>query len=337
MMNKFLKMPASKRIERIATVAKNMRLPDVSVEKDWWVTAVLRAVFSLPYANHMSFKGGTSLSKCWNLISRFSEDVDIAVNREYLGFSGALSKTQISDKLRRASCSFVREKLQFDLARQLENNGIKPGFFSVKVNITPVTTTDPEIVEIEYQSLFDEVSYIKRKVILEVSGRSMSEPLQEVQLQSMIDKAFPNTPFAETPFWVQAVVPQRTFIEKICLLHEEFAKQQNLVRIERMSRHLYDLAQMTDTLIADEALANQQLYRSVVEHRRIFIGLKDFDYHRLVPKNINIVPPANVINLWKTDYETMQNTMIYGASLSFDKLMVKIKQLNEQINRMEYD
>ena len=325
------------RLEIIRRIHANTGLSPQVIEKDWWVTAVLRAVFSLPYAEHLSFKGGTSLSKCWDLIARFSEDVDIAVNREYLGFGGVLSKTQISDKLRRAACSFVREKLQFDLARQLINNGINSNFFSVKVNITSVTTTDPEIIELEYQSLFDEVSYIKRKVILEVSGRSMSEPLQVVQLQSIMDKAFPNTPFTETPFDVQAVVPQRTFIEKICLLHEEFAKQQSLVRTERMSRHLYDLAQMTDTPIAGEALENQHLFRSIVEHRRVFIGLKNFDYDTLVPKNINIVPPANVINLWKTDYEIMQNTMISGTSLSFDKLMVKIKQLNEKIVRMKYD
>ena len=109
------------------------------------------------------------------------------------------------------------------------------------------------------------------------------------------------------------------------------------MRTERMSRHLYDLAQMTDTSIAGEALANQHLFRSVVEHRRMFIGLKDFDYDTLVPEKINIVPPANIVNLWKTDYETMQNTMIYGSSLPFDKLMVKIKQLNDQINQMEYN
>ena len=78
-----------------------------------------RALFSLPYAKELSFKGGTSLSKAWKLIDRFSEDIDIAVSREYLGFGGELSKTQISDKLRRAACSFVREKLQNDLRGQL--------------------------------------------------------------------------------------------------------------------------------------------------------------------------------------------------------------------------
>lgn len=88
------------------------------VEKDWWVVAVLRALFELPYARHISFKGGTSLSKCWNIIQRMSEVIDVAIDREFLGFGGQLSRTQISDRLRRAACSFVREKLQFDLAAQ---------------------------------------------------------------------------------------------------------------------------------------------------------------------------------------------------------------------------
>jgi len=85
------------------------------VEKDWWICQVLKALYTLPCAEYISFKGGTSLSKCWKLIERFSEDVDIAIDREFLGFSGKLSKTQISDKLRRAVCSYVREKLQYEL------------------------------------------------------------------------------------------------------------------------------------------------------------------------------------------------------------------------------
>ncbi|GHV66895.1 hypothetical protein FACS1894199_11240 [Bacteroidia bacterium] len=186
----------------------------------------------------------------------------------------------------------MRETLQFDLAKQLEANGINPEDFTVKVNITPISTTDPEIIEVEYKTLFDEVSYIKHKVILEVSGRSMAEPVQSVNLQSLTDEAFPKTTFAEPPFAVQAVVPQRTFIEKICLLHEEFAKPLDFMRTERMSRHLYDLVQIMDTPIAAEALANKDLYNSVVEHRRVFVGLKGFDYDTLAPKSISIIPPA---------------------------------------------
>ena len=332
----FNDLPQKERLELYQEVHDKNGLSKIIIEKDWWVTTVLRALFSLPYAEHLSFKGGTSLSKCWNLIERFSEDVDIAVNREYLGFVGTLSKTQISDRLRRAACSFVREKLQFDLSKQLENNGLNPNDYTVKVNVTPISTTDPEIIEVEYDSLFVEENYIKRKVIVEVSGRSMNEPLQPVTLQSMIDEEFPNEEFTENPFEVQAVIPQRTFIEKICLLHEEFAKPQDLMRTERMSRHLYDLVQIIDTPIADKAMTDKYLCNSVVEHRRIFVGLKGFDYSTLAPKTINIVPPDHIIDLWKADYETMQRTMIYGNSLPFSKLIEKIKELNERINEVKW-
>jgi len=188
--------------------------------------------------------------------------------------------------------------------------------------------------EIEYDSLFSEENYIKRKVIIEVSGRSMREPLQPVLLQSMIDEQFPNEDFTEKPFEVQSVVPERTFIEKICLLHEEFAKSQELIRTERMSRHLYDLDRIMDTPVAGKALADKKLYESIVAHRRIFIGLNGFDYDTLAPQTVKIIPPESVIDLWKEDYEIMQRTMIYGKSLPFNELIEKIKLLNERINRI---
>lgn len=324
------------RQEIIQRVQAENHLNRQIIEKDWWVTAVLRALFSLPYAGHISFKGGTNLSKCWNLINRMSEDADIAIDREFFGFGGSLSKTQISDKLRRASCSFVREKLQHDLRERLVASGIKEDKFTVTVNITPITTTDPEIIEIAYHSAFQDNDYIRPKVIIEVSGRSMNEPVTPVLIRSFIDEVFTDAPFTERPFEVRAVVPERTFLEKIFLLHEEFAKPKEQVRTERMSRHIYDISQMMDTPIAERALKNKTLYDSVVEHRRIFIGLKGFDYSTLQPKTISIVPPADVIELWRKDYKVMQETMIYGDSLPFDKLIEKIRMLNDSINSIEH-
>lgn len=160
------------------------------------------------------------MSKCWSLIERFSEDIDIAINREFLGFSGELSKTQISDKLRRASCSFVRETMTKELARQLSDLEIDNSLFDVKVNITPVTTTDPEIIEVHYQSILPDVTYIQSRVLIEVSGRSMNEPVETVEINSLISQAFPNATFTEKSFPIKAVSPKRTFLEKACLLHE---------------------------------------------------------------------------------------------------------------------
>ena len=330
-----LKLQEQERAEIFRQISKKINLNEVAIEKDWWLTAVLRSLFALPYAENLSFKGGTSLSKCYNLIERFSEDVDIAINREFFGFIGdTFTIKQISKNLRKATCKFIRNDLQFDLLRQMETDGISTDLFSVKMNITPVTTVDPEKVFVEYKSLFNESPYIKNTVILEISGRSMKEPLQKVGIQSFIDTYFPQANFAEKAFEVNVVVPERTFLEKICLLHEEFSKTNEQVRVERMSRHIYDLAKMIDSPIADNALKNKDLFQAIVSHRRMFIAMKNFDYDTLSPKTIKIIPPDSVIDLWKEDYEKMQQTMIFKESLTFGEVIDKIAELNKKIRKI---
>lgn len=307
------------------------------IEKDWWICQVLKALYALPCADHVSFKGGTSLSKCWNLIERFSEDVDITIDREFLGFSGSLSRTQISDKLRRAACGFVREKLQYELRDALIANGINESCFKVHVNITPVTTTDPETIEVEYPSLFDTNPYIRNVIKIEVSGRSMSEPVAEKELRSIVDEIFPDAIFTGKEFKVRAVLPERTFLEKIFLLHEEFSKSTENIRVERMSHHMYDIGQILKTPIADKALANVQLYRQVALYRKTFIGLKGFDYSSLSSKRLSILPPSSVINAWRADYDQMRETMIYGESMTFSEILQQLGELNERINELCID
>ena len=293
-------------------------------------------LFAQPYAEHLSFKGGTSLSKAWNIIDRFSEDIDIALSREYLGFSGELSRTQVSDKLRRAACSFVREKMQNDVREGLIALGIAGDKFKVYVNITPVSTTDPEVIYIDYQSVLPNSEYIAHTVKVEVSGRSMHEPVQSVELQSQIDYFLPKVMITQPPFAVSVVLPERTFLEKVMLLHEEFSKPTADVRTERMSRHLYDLERMLHTDIAERALQNEQLYRAVVEHRRKFVGLKGFDYDTLYPQSLSLEIPADVLPLWRKDYENMRQSMIYGPSVPFDEMMQEMRQLNERIRQLTY-
>ena len=339
---KFIDLSKEDRVDILDRVSSELNIRQLEViEKDWWVTAVLRAMFGLPYADHLSFKGGTSLSKCWHLIDRFSEDIDVAIDREYLGFTGTLSKTQISDKLRRTACSFVRETMQHDLAEQLYQNGISKEKFKVNVDITPISTTDPEVININYDSVqsfsidgADGNQYVLPKVKVEVSGRSMSEPVQEIALDSMIDQVYPKAPFAEPKFMVRAVLPERTFLEKVFLLHEVFAKPKDLIRVERMSRHMYDIGQMLKTPIAECAINNADLYRQVVEHRRTFIGLRGFDYDTLYPATLNIVPPVSIAEQWKADYENMRMHMIYGESVPFDELVGNLKELNDRVKKL---
>lgn len=331
---KFIDIDSHERRQILDSLQMQVGLKSAIIEKDWWVTAVLRALFQLPYSRHLSFKGGTNLSKCWNIIERMSEDADIGLTREYLGFEGKLSKTQISDKLRRAACAFVRNTLQHDLREQMIRDGIAQDKFKVYVNITPVSTTDPEVIFVEYEQTVSPVDYIPPIVKVEVSGRSMSEPIENVLIESLIDKAVPEAVFAEPKFHVRAVMPKRTFLEKIFLLHEEFAKGEGNIRVDRMSRHLYDIHRLANTPYAIEALNDQELYDTVIEHRKTFIGLKGFDYSTLKKPTLSFIPPESIYAAWKKDYESMQEEMIYGESLPFDEMIDQLKKLNQRINQM---
>jgi predicted nucleotidyltransferase component of viral defense system len=102
----WLRISNERRIEILNQASNNTGLPAIAVEKDWWVTLALKASFELKYAASIVFKGGTSLSKGWNLIERFSEDIDLAIDRKFFGFEGDISKSQIKN-LRKISCEFI--------------------------------------------------------------------------------------------------------------------------------------------------------------------------------------------------------------------------------------
>lgn len=333
---KLIDLESKKQREIINNASQKTGLSPVSIEKDWWVVQVLQALFSLPYSEHISFKGGTSLSKCWHLIERFSEDVDVAIDREFLGFGEPLSRTQISDKLRRASCAFVRERLQYDLRERLLALGIGEDVFDVSVNITPVSTTDPEVISVRYRSVLQPSDYIPSTVKVEVSGRSMGEPVVMGEVRSIIDESYPDAVFAGTPAAVRVVSAERTFLEKMFLLHEELAKPPEHIRVDRMSRHIYDLARMSDAGVADKALADESLYHGVVEHRRKYIGLKGFDYDDLYPSTLRIVPAETTSELWREDYKTMREQMVYGEAPAYDELTGFLSKLNDRVSKLPY-
>jgi predicted nucleotidyltransferase component of viral defense system len=308
-------------------VYKKLSLPPKSIEKDWWVTMTLRALFQCGCAGHIVFKGGTSLSKAWNLIERFSEDIDIAIDRKFFGFDGELNKKQINN-LRRASCSYINGQLREELNDKLKDMGISG--CSISIAETDDTTKDPQTIEIHYDSLFDAGSYIQEKVLIEIGARSLIEPSKDVRLRSILANTFPDAVFADDYYSIPTVVPQRTFLEKAFLLHEEFQKPVEKIRANRMSRHIYDLEKMMDTDFAIEAMNDGELYNAIVAHRSTLTKMKEVDYTTHTPDKISFVPPKAVIDLWEKDYETMQGSMIYGKSLPFDKLIERIKELNER-------
>lgn len=294
-----------------------------AIEKDAWVTLVLRIVFNSEVAEHLVFKGGTSLSKAYGLIKRFSEDIDIAINREYLGFTGELTKGQIR-KLRRKSHSFVLNEMSNIIAREFQANKIENPLIKIEVENTKISDQDPEIIKISYPSVFDELSYIPRRVLIEIGARSLLEPSEYKELQSIIDENYPNSSFTEGPFKVRTTLPEKTFLEKMILLHEEFTKPKEKIRFHRMSRHLYDIGQIISTEFGERALRNESLFQEIIKHRAKYTPTKTVDYSKLELNKLKIIPPDEFFGLYEKDYSEMLENMIYGVKISFKELIEKI-------------
>ena len=197
-------------------------LPRLAVEKDWWVMAVMKALSKTEYASLMSFKGGTSLSKGWNLIFRFSEDIDVAIRREGRFAISGTSKNQLA-KARRTARHYVIRELPQELTTILTETGIS-GF-----TVIPETTkerngtitelradTHPSVIYVNYNSVIPETSeYVKPRVKIEISSLSMDEPVETRTLRSFISEAVPDAEDMEIRF--KTVIPTRTFLEKIFL------------------------------------------------------------------------------------------------------------------------
>ena len=317
----------------ITQAANNLGLPPHAVEKDWWVTLALRATFALPMSEHLVFKGGTSLSKAWQLIERFSEDIDLAIDRSFFGFEGELNKSQI-DKLRKKSCQYVSTQLKQELQNKLEELGLDAKDFELKERPIIYTDTDPQILELNYTSLFDHGDYMPQRVLIEVGARSLREPAENRLLQSFIGQNFKESLFADKPFSALCVNPQRTFIEKAMLLHEVFLKETDKINPNRMSRHLYDIYKMMDTDFGLKAVSNADLFQTIVAHRKKYTPIRSLDYGLHTPQTINIIPPEQALNAWKQDYQVMTANMIYGDAPSFETLLKQMAVLKLRFSQM---
>ena len=333
MSNRFISLSDSDKALVFSQTAGRVQLPPNVVEKDWWVTAVLRAMFGTSCAAHISFKGGTSLSKAWGLIERFSEDVDLALSPAFFGIEPTTRSQRL--RLRKESRHYLTSVLTAELTEQLNIMGIHD--FEV-APVTRVNTRegevdidgdkDPTVLLVKYRSILNSpLHYVQPMVKLETSCLSMSEPTERQAISSIVAQQFPQIE-SDAALDMATVVPTRTFLEKAFLLNEEYQKQHP--RSLRMSRHLYDLERLMDTHFAEEALKDAALYNAVMEHRRMFYALKYVDYDANIMSRIRIVPPDECIPAWQEDYTQMRKTFIYGESLSFDDLIARMEQLQER-------
>ncbi|MEI7526899.1 MAG: nucleotidyl transferase AbiEii/AbiGii toxin family protein [Mariniphaga sp.] len=190
------------------------------------------------------------------------------------------------------------------------------------------------MIEIYYPSIVNPDRYVQPRVLVEIGSRSLREPFSIRSIYSIIDEHSKGKTFADDSIEIPTVNPERTFLEKVFLLHEEFQKPVEKIRVVRLSRHLYDLERIMDTDYGKVAMEDKLLYHTIVEHRRTINRIRGIDYANHSPDHIYFLPPKELLNDWKKDYETMQESMIYGTSLPFEKLIERMEELKNRFRKI---
>lgn len=329
----WINLTDEQKLQVLEQVENSIGLPAFVVEKDWWVCIILKAVFRSKYSDSIIFKGGTSLSKAYNLIDRFSEDIDLIIDRHLLGFDQLASKSQIK-KLRRASGGFIINEFREELINQLNQLGIDEKLYEIRYNEHIDDTSDPNTLEIYYQSVVPtDNAYIQQRVLLEMGARSLTEPFETKSVISFLDHHYKDLDFTEPSLDVQVVIPTRTFIEKVLLLHEEFSKPADKIRADRLTRHLYDLDKIMSAEFGEMAIADHELFDTIVQHRKTVTPLRGMDYSNHRKGKLKILPLDTIIEKWGADYRIMQEHMIIGESLNWEQLLDRIKEIEERFNK----
>jgi hypothetical protein len=321
--------------------AARLGLPAVSVEKDFWVCWTLRFLFSLPdWAAHLTFKGGTSLSKGWHLIERFSEDIDVVIDREVLGFGGvdgpeqAPSKRQRKNRLE-ALKTTCEDRIRVQILPALRAAlaaGLPAGRLATVEQAGQEEDPEQQTLLFAYPTaLPTPTSYIRRVVKVELGARSDTEPSESPVLRPYLVDALPDV-LADAAFSVRAVAPRRTFWEKAFLLHEESFRPADKPRQRRLARHYYDLWCLIGKGVAVQAVADPGLFDRVAEHRQVFFRHTWVDYASLRPGSLRLVPVESKKLDWERDYNAMRAEMFFGEVPTFEEILRVVGDFETQFN-----
>ena len=299
----------------------------------------MRELFALPeIGSHLTFKGGTSLSKAWGLIQRFSEDIDLLVDKESLGFGGDASpdraaskkqpKTQL-EALMEACRRWVREILQPALAARIRTVLGDSGW---KLEVEP-DMADGQCLLSHYPSAFrlDEAGYIRPVVKIELGARSDDWPHAERSIQPYVADALPD--LGTEIVVVRALAAERTFWEKACLLHEETFRPVDKPRKLRMARHYYDPWSLLRAGVGERAIAESGPFTRVAEHREIFFRYSWVDYTTHRAGTFRLVPREHQIDDCRKDYDAMPGPMFFGDVPTFDEVLNVVRAFEESFNK----
>lgn len=337
-MNLVAQMPAAERADAFAETADRKGLPEAIVEKDFWVCWVLQQLFSIDaLSGRLLFKGGTSLSKIFHAINRFSEDIDLAIDYAALGFTGDrdprradISKSRriaILEEMMTDCRTYIRGEFLDALMARCEEVLGPPVQWSVAVS-----AQDPNVVQFRYPaSATKSLPYVAPQVILELGTHAEFVPHDHFTIRSFVSEEFPDL-IAGGAIPVVALLAKRTFWEKATILHAEYHRPRIKPLPERYSRHYYDVAMLADGPIRADALADMPLLAQVVRHKETFYPAAWARYDLARPGKIHLLPPKERLAALERDYRNM-GVMIFDKPPAFDWIMETLGNLEHEINQ----
>ena len=330
-MRNVARLTENDRRELFRNTADKMGLNDAIVEKDFWVCFTLDYLFHRsPWKDVITFKGGTSLSKAFNLISRFSEDIDLILDWRILGYGKdepweKRSNTKQDAFNKEANVraeAFLAEqfcpKIKAEISRELD----------CEANIY-IDEKDKQTVIFAYPHLFLNTATLQ-VIRLEIGALAAWTPARIAQIEPYAAAYYPKV-FEQKDTSILTVAPERTFWEKATILHHEANRPESSDMPQRYSRHYYDLYRMSMTSVKDAAFAQVYLLKTVVNFKMKFYPRAWAKYQEAIPGTLKLTPPEFRYEALAADYDAMRD-MLYGDIPSFETVMDKISKLEDEIN-----
>lgn len=304
-------------------------ISDVIIEKDFWVCFILDHLFNYSrYKDNIFFKGGTSLSKCYGVIERFSEDVDLIIDSTLIG----ISATTMSEKRSNNQENKFKEEINLKTKEFLINDFIpnindelkkrELDHFELSVDIN-----DPLSILFIYENIHDDI-YIKPQVKLEIGALAAKVPIEIKKVEPYV-KTY-NPEIGDISFPVKTIKKIRTFFEKLTILHDMAHKNKDYNL--RYSRHYYDTYMLIISGILEEAFLKLDLFTDVVEFKNKFYYSKRSNVDDILLGNLKLIPSEDAISMLKNDYIEMRK-MFFGFTPKFDDILKELKIIEININK----
>ena len=323
------------RDEAFQEAAVQLGMSKSIVEKDFWVCWSVNRLFALAsFGDHMIFKGGTSLSKAYDVIHRFSEDIDISLDRAQLGFAGDRNpeNPDLSARKRKSLLHELQEAAEAAVSGLLlaEAQSAFDGSLDQAFSLT-VDPGDAQTLLFAYPSLSGgSNSYVKPFVRFEFGARGVHLPAEIRKITPYVHQAFPDL-LGSGEINVKTLGVERTFWEKATILHMLYHRDPAKALGERMSRHYYDMARLIGHEAKARALGRLDLLEQVAHHKSVFFKVSWAKYENAKPGSLRLMPNADLNAALRRDYAGMRE-MIIGDVVGFDDILGVIETFEVEIN-----